>query len=126
MVESLARETEHLGLKTLLIEPGRFRTKLLAPGNVKKVKSDITDYEEKSATFNQQLSNEDRMQPGDPQRGVEVIIDLVRGVGVGENEVPFRLPLGTDCYETVKEKCEDTLKTLEQWKDVITSTDFHA
>jgi hypothetical protein len=49
----------------------------------------------------------DGQQPGDVAKGVEVIVDLVCGKGVAEDkdaDVPFRLPLGSDCFETVKEK----------------------
>jgi hypothetical protein len=39
-----------------------------------------------------------------------------------EKKYPFGPPLGEDCFESIKEKCEETLRTLEEWKDVITST----
>jgi hypothetical protein len=68
---------------------------------------------------------EDGKQPGDLRKGVAVVIDLVRGEGVAKGrEVPFRLPLGSDCYETIEQKCRDTLRDLELWKDVIQSTDY--
>ncbi len=70
------------------------------------------------------LEGEDQKQPGDAEKGVRVIIDLVRQEGCAEGrDVPFRLPLGNDCYESVKEKCEETLALLESWKTVIQGTD---
>lgn len=125
IVEGLQRETEHLGIKTLLIEPGRFRTKLLSSGNLKAVVSSIPEYEEMSKTLRNQLAGEDQNQPGDPVKLVGIILDLVRGEGVAAGrEVPFRLPLGTDCYADLKAKCEETLRLLEEWGPVIRSTDF--
>ncbi|KAH6880689.1 hypothetical protein B0T10DRAFT_519016 [Thelonectria olida] len=124
LAESLWRETEPLGIRTLMIEPGRFRTLLLSNTNLKVVQSAIPDYARPSEEFSKMLATEDRTQPGDVDKGVSIIIDLVRGEGVADGKkIPFRLPLGTDCYESIKEKCEGTLRVLDEWKDVINSTD---
>ncbi|KAK6373458.1 hypothetical protein LTS17_008478 [Exophiala oligosperma] len=123
LVESLSRETAHLGLKTLLIEPGRFRTKLLSSGNIKSVASSIPDYQEFSETLLSGLGKEDQNQPGDPVKLVEIILDLVRQEGAAANrDVPLRLPLGVDCFDEMKAKCEETLQLLENWENVIRST----
>ncbi|KAJ9624601.1 hypothetical protein H2204_010783 [Knufia peltigerae] len=123
LVESLSCETAHLGLKTLLIEPGRFRTKLLSSGNIKSVASSIPDYQEFSETLLSGLGKEDQNQPGDPVKLVEIILDLVRQEGAAANrDVPLRLPLGVDCFDEMKAKCEETLQLLENWENVIRST----
>ncbi|KAI0839646.1 NAD(P)-binding protein [Hypoxylon sp. FL0890] len=125
LVESLSRETESLGIKTLLIEPGRFRTMLLSPENVQAIPSKIPDYAEASRAHIEGLAKEDRTQPGDPQKAIKIIVDLVRKEGCAEGkEVPFRFPLGTDCYNAIKEKCEKTLSLLKDWNHVINSTDY--
>ncbi|KAI0888346.1 NAD(P)-binding protein [Annulohypoxylon maeteangense] len=124
MVESLSRETEVFGIKTLLVEPGRFRTMLLSPDNLHTAPSKISDYDKASKAHVDGLAQEDRMQPGDTQKAVKIIVDLVRKEGCAEGrEVPFRFPLGTDCYESIKEKCEETLHLLKDWNQVINSTD---
>jgi hypothetical protein len=124
-VESLWRETEPLGLRTLLIEPGRFRTLLLSSSNLKVAQSSIPEYIGRSEDLRKMLAMEDRAQPGDVQKGVSIILDLVRAEGVAAGKkIPFRLPLGADCYETIKEKCEETLRLLDEWKDVINSTNY--
>ncbi len=89
------------------------------------VQSKIPDYAEKSKAFLKMLEGEDMAQPGDPEKGIKVVIDLVRkeGCAVGR-EVPFRLPLGADCYDDIKEKCEETLKLLRDWQHVIKGTDY--
>ncbi|KAH8816735.1 hypothetical protein F5884DRAFT_853169 [Xylogone sp. PMI_703] len=125
IVEGLWRETSHLGIKSLLIEPGRFRTNLLSARNMKAVKSTIPDYEDLSTTLLQGLAREDNSQPGDPVKLVEIILDVVRqeGVAKGKN-IPFRLPLGVDVYDDMKAKCEETLELLKEWGPVIKSTDI--
>jgi hypothetical protein len=125
LVESLWRETEPLGLRTLLIEPGRFRTLLLSSSNLKVAQSSIPEYIGRSENLRKMLATEDRAQPGDVQKGVSIILDLVRAEGVAAGKkIPFRLPLGADCYETIKEKCEETLRLLDEWKGVINSTNY--
>ncbi|XXG95546.1 hypothetical protein Hte_001810 [Hypoxylon texense] len=124
LVESLSRETEVFGLKTLLIEPGRFRTKLLSPGNLHATQSKIPDYAEASREHADGLAKEDQAQSGDTQKAVKIIVDLVRTEGCAAGkDVPFRFPLGPDCFSTIKEKCEETLNRLQEWKDIINSTD---
>lgn len=124
MVEALDQEIAHLGIKTLLVEPGRFRTKLLSSGNLQSVPSRIEDYADLSKALMEGLEKEDRAQPGDPVKLVDIVLDVVRREGVAAGrEVPFRLPLGVDVYDDIKAKCEETLKLLEDWRSVIRSTD---
>jgi hypothetical protein len=67
----------------------------------------------------------DGNQPGDPKKAVELMIDPVKGEGyAGGKTVPSRLPIGQDAREAIKTTCEEMLKTMEEWKDVIDRTDF--
>ena len=64
-------------------------------------------------------------QPGDPQKGVQVILDLLHGDGlVGGKPFPLSIQLGSDCYSIAKDRCQQGLAHLEEWKDVSFSTDF--
>jgi NAD(P)-dependent dehydrogenase (short-subunit alcohol dehydrogenase family) len=125
MVESLNKEVRPLGLRTLLIEPGFFRTDLLAQSNAKTAESSIPEYIEASKAFNKLLADKNHAQSGDPKKGVAVIVDLVRQEGVAKGKtVPVRMALGPDAYEVIKNKCNKTIKLLDDWKDVISSTDL--
>ena len=107
-----------------MIEPGRFRTKLLSPTNLQSAKPQTSDYLQFSADLSASLDREDSAQPGDPQKLVTIILDLIRGENGAKGKVlPFRIPLGIDVFDDIKEKCNRTLQTLEEWKDVIRSTD---
>ena len=87
--------------------------------------SSITDYADFSKTLIKAFGEADQKQPGDPGKLVDVVVDLVKGEGIAEGrELPLRLPLGSDCYGLVKGKCEEMLGVLEQWKEVIKSTDI--
>ncbi len=124
-MESLRWEVEPLGIKTLLIDLGRHRTKFLSDENVKFVPTKIEDYKAASRDFRAGIAKEDRAQPADPEKSCKIILDLVRneGIAIGK-EIPFRLPLGVDSFDTIKEESEDALKLLEDWGFVIKSTEF--
>lgn len=145
MVESLSREVSDFGIRTLIIEPGRFRTGFLSSSSshseeqgqgqghghghkhgsgsgMVMAPSKTEAYQARYAEFSRGIAQEDGNQPGDVGKGVSVILDIVRGEGVAEGNkglLPLRIPLGTDCFETVEEKCVDTLKVLKDWESVI-------
>jgi hypothetical protein len=123
LVEGLRQETSHLGITTLLIEPGFFRTKFL--NKVKPIITKIPEYEPITTAVSAFLAQMNQTQRGDPAKAVDIIIDLVKKEGcAADREIPFRLPLGTDCYDTIKEKAEATLKLLQDWESVIKNTDY--
>lgn len=127
MVEGLSQEVAPFGIKTLLIEPGRFRTKLLSANNMRVGSLTIPDYADFSKILLKGLANEDQMQPGDPGKLVNIILDIVRREGVASGmNMPARLPLGSDVYFDIKTKCEETLTLLRNWEAVIRSTNFSA
>jgi NAD(P)-dependent dehydrogenase (short-subunit alcohol dehydrogenase family) len=124
MVESLWRETQPFGIQTLLIQPGRFRTLLLSDANRRDNTSQIADYAEAVEKHYANLDAESQNQPGEVEKGVSIMVDLVRKEGVAEGkEIPFRFPLGTDCYEESKAKLDEMVRVAEEWKSVIVSTD---
>lgn len=125
IVEAISKEVAGFGITTLLIEPGRFRTKLLSEANMKPIETKILDYAEFSSTMIKGVSGESGNQPGDPVKLVEIIIDLVKEEGIAKGrDVPFRLPLGEDCYDEMIAKVNETSKILVDWKDVILSTNI--
>ncbi|PSR83148.1 hypothetical protein PHLCEN_2v5797 [Hermanssonia centrifuga] len=66
-------------------------------------------------------------QAGDTNKGVEIIIDVVKGEGCAAGKpFPLILPLGSDVHGVIKEVCENTTEHIETWKDVICSTDVPA
>lgn len=120
--ETMTAELADFGIKVCCVEPGYFRSNFLNPGNRKKDNSRISDYDGTTARKVAALMDEyDNKQPGDVDKGVKVVVDvLTRKNG---RDIPLRLPLGRDCYAGLKQKCEQTLKLLDDWKDIITSTD---
>jgi hypothetical protein len=71
----------------------------------------------------------DGVQPGDPSKGAQVLVDLVHGTGpfastTSESPCPTDLVLGSDAFEYINAELDHDLENLERWKDVTLSTDF--
>lgn len=125
IVESLWAETKPLGIRTFLLEPGRFRTNLLSPTNIKLSDTEIAEYNDFSREQRRGLANEDSHQPGDPKKFVQVVVDLVRKEGpFRDKDIELRLPLGNDAFDEISEKLAKTATLLKDWESVIRSTDY--
>ncbi|KAF4341542.1 oxidoreductase yusZ [Fusarium beomiforme] len=125
VVESLHQETKNLGLRTILMEPGRFRTPLLSSGHLQSKQSQIPDYEAFSVAVNNHLQAEDLKRPGNPEKFVTIVLDLVKQEGCAKGKaVPFRLPVGRDAVEEIQAKLTEVAGVLQDWDSVITSTDY--
>lgn len=116
--EALAKETESLGIRTMLVEPGAFRTgfyeKRLAESALK-----IPDYDGLAAQYQKGATPALHRQPGDPMRGGRVIVQTVL-----QKNAPFRLLLGSDAVNAAKTTLENRLRELHAWEDVSRQSDF--
>ena len=61
-------------------------------------------------------------QPGDIKKGAKVIVDVL--TEANGKEVPTRLVIGQDSWNRIREKCESTLKLLDEQKEISFSTDL--
>ena len=71
---------------------------------------------------------------GDPKKSADVIVNVVRGVPLPGKEEEWKktgqwpelntLILGSDAETNIREKCEGTLKNLDNWKEEIRSIDI--
>lgn len=125
IAESFQKETAALGIKSMIVEPGYFRTKLLTTSNRKVFPTKHAEYEDLSKTILGRMEARSEKQPGDPQRGVDRIVDVVRQEGVAKGRgIPPKLVLGPDALQVVRKKCEETLALIKEWEDVSASTNF--
>tara|TARA_R110002060_G_scaffold54057_1_gene64687 strand:+ start:183 stop:485 length:303 start_codon:yes stop_codon:yes gene_type:complete len=92
---------------------------LLNDTNTHFVASHIEDDEiHTSKTYNN-FRNAHGTQRNDSVKGVERIIEVVKGEGRAEGrEFPRRLALGEDAVREIREKCLEILRGLEEWEDV--------
>ncbi|KAJ6544483.1 short-chain oxidoreductase [Mycena capillaripes] len=123
--ESLHLEIAPLGLRSTCIDFGYFRTTFLDPAHRAPYIPRIEDYNEITKKSNDALLAYDGKQPGDPAKGVEVVIDIVRGEGLAAGKAfPTSVALGSDCYKVIKAEAEAVLARLEEWRPLSESTDF--
>ncbi|KAL1725378.1 hypothetical protein EV714DRAFT_221409 [Schizophyllum commune] len=123
--ESLHSEIAPLGLRSVCFDFGYFRTKFLTADHRTPYEPRIEDYREATEKVNQALLAYSEKQPGDPKKGVQVMLDVVRGEGVAAGRPwEINVQLGSDCFAVVKQHCETALKRLSEWEDITKSTDI--
>jgi hypothetical protein len=109
----------------MILEPGYYRTKVYSTANVKWEPLSIPEYEPMYNALKGMLEAFNDQQPGDPKKAAERIVDIVRREGLAAGkETPPRLPLGPDGLQQLKNKCLSTLKILDDWEQLITSTNL--
>ncbi|ORY69022.1 uncharacterized protein BCR38DRAFT_142746 [Pseudomassariella vexata] len=129
-VECLAKEVKAIGIRVHILVIGQFRTNILDAKN-KKGKLDADEGIVEYAAIKKQMADIHAVtqgaQPGDPSLAVERIVDL----GVLENiahehvdNLPLRIPIGSDAVSVMRNKCQDTLTLLDKWADFASSTDY--
>lgn len=123
--ESLHAEISPLGLRSVCFDFGYFRTSFLTPEHRTPYDPRIEDYREMTTGANQVLLAYNEKQPGDPKKGVQVMVDVVRGEGIASGRAwEIDIQLGTDCFNVAKGHCEKALERLAEWEDVTKSTDI--
>lgn len=125
IVESFQAETMPLGIKSVIVEPGMFRTDLLSAQNGKSLDTKFADYKDMHNGLIQGTRAFNGKQQGDPHKAVEIIIDVIKQEGrAAGKEIPPKLPLGGDAVSAMRKKCTDVLKLLDEWEEISSSTDF--
>ncbi|EHK46988.1 hypothetical protein TRIATDRAFT_90968 [Trichoderma atroviride IMI 206040] len=116
LTESYATLLEPFGIKTMIVEPGGFRTPFA--GNNSKSDGGISaDYESKMQAWIgiiDAAQRDDMMLTGDPVKFGHRVVDAVESQGLFESlwakhdkSKALRILLGTDCYSLFKERVED-------------------
>ncbi|KAJ9414577.1 hypothetical protein FOXG_16874 [Fusarium oxysporum f. sp. lycopersici 4287] len=124
-VECLSKELAIFarGLKVLIVEPGYCRTPVF--NKIQHVEARVPEYAQFNEAVRQAEATLTESSPGDPEKAVARMIELVRGAGFAEGKkVPLRVPLGSDSWSRVKTKCEETLEICQEWEDMAKSVDI--
>lgn len=123
--ECLRQETMAMGIQAVLFQLGFFRTKIMDPGNFKAEAPSIDDYKELNTVVGEFVGGMNGNQPGDPEKAVSIMIDVVKGEGVAVGKpMPERLPLGPDVLAKIRDKYTTYLEVCKEWEDVIVSTNI--
>src|SRR3954471_23973099 len=103
-IESLAPEVAPFGIRTMLVEPGFFRTELLTDDSTKWPEPSIDDYAEKTRETVAAWKGMSGLQGGDPAKLDKALIQLA-----DEAEPPLRWPAGADAVATFEKKAKELL-----------------
>src|SRR5947207_3185558 len=103
-MESLTREVAPFGIRTMLVEPGFFRTELLTEESTKYPQPSIDDYAEKTRETVAAWKKMNGLQGGDPAKLAKALIQLA-----SQDEPPLRWPAGADAIETFEKKANELL-----------------
>lgn len=93
--ESLAPEIAPFGIRSMIVEPGFFRTELLTPESTTYAESTMDDYAERTEQTVAAWQGMDGLQGGDPAKLADALIRLA-----GSDEPPLRFAAGADAVGT--------------------------
>jgi len=115
-MEALAPEVAPLGIKTMLVEPGFFRTELLTPQSTQYAQPSIADYAERTKQTIEAWQGMDGKQGGDPAKLADALLQLA-----ALEEPPPRFPAGVDALTAFEQKAGDLLAQADAHRELSSS-----
>jgi NAD(P)-dependent dehydrogenase (short-subunit alcohol dehydrogenase family) len=115
-MESLAPEVAPFGIRTMLVEPGFFRTDLLSRGSTTYAASSIDDYAKRTKETVAAWSGMDGKQSGDPAKLAAALVTLT-----GSDAPPVRFAAGADAVAVFEAKADVLRDQAEAHRDLSSS-----
>ena len=112
-IESLTPEVGPFGIRTMLVEPGFFRTELLSPESTNYAKPWIDDYAERTVQTVAAWNAMNGQQGGDPAKLAYALVQLA-----SQDEPPLRFVAGADAIATVEQKAKDLLAQADAYREL--------
>jgi NAD(P)-dependent dehydrogenase (short-subunit alcohol dehydrogenase family) len=112
-IESLAPEVAPFGIRTMLVEPGFFRTELLSPESTNYAAPSIDDYAERTHQTVAAWNAMNGQQGGDPAKLATALVQLA-----SQDEPPLRWVAGADAIATVEHKARDLLAQADAYREL--------
>jgi NAD(P)-dependent dehydrogenase (short-subunit alcohol dehydrogenase family) len=117
-MESLTPEIAPFGLRTMLVEPGFFRTELLSTESTTYAKPTIADYAQRTKETVVAWSGMNGKQGGDPAKLAKALVQLA-----GLAEPPARFAAGADAVQTFEAKAHALLAQANAHRELSSSLD---
>lgn len=115
-MESLAPEVAPFGIRTMLVEPGFFRTDLLGAASTTYAAPSIDDYSERTKEIVAAWSSMDGKQGGDPAKLAAALVQLA-----GLENPPLRFAAGADAVNTFETKANLLLNQANAYRELSSS-----
>ena len=115
-MESLAPEVAPFGIRTMLVEPGFFRTELLEDTSTTWPTPTIDDYAENTKQTVAAWQAMSGTQGGDPAKLAKALVQLA-----GQDEPPLRWAAGADAVAAFEQKARTLLAQADAHRELSTS-----
>lgn len=115
--EALADEVRPHGIRTLIVEPGAFRTELMGSRFHRSLELDA--YAGTVGQARRWLESANGTQPGDPRKAAAAIL-----AALDAPDAPLRLALGADAVDGIRAKHERLRADLDAWEATSRNTAF--
>ncbi len=115
-MESLTPEMSPFGIRTMLVEPGFFRTDLLTRDSTTYAEPAIDDYAERTKETVAAWKSMDGKQGGDPAKLATALVQLA-----GLKNPPTRFPAGIDAVQTFEAKANNLLAQADAHRALSSS-----
>jgi NAD(P)-dependent dehydrogenase (short-subunit alcohol dehydrogenase family) len=112
-MESLTPEVAPFGIRTMVVEPGFFRTELLTPESTNYAEPSIDDYAERTKQTVAVWNSMNGQQGGDPAKLANALVQLA-----SQDEPPLRFAAGADAIATVEQKAKDLLAQADAYREL--------
>ncbi|HEX8579109.1 MAG TPA: SDR family NAD(P)-dependent oxidoreductase [Allosphingosinicella sp.] len=120
-MESLTPEIEPFGIRTMIVEPGYFRTELLQPESTVFAELSIGDYAQRTAQIIPAWQAINGKQPGDPAKLAQALIQLAES-----DNPPLRWVAGADAVLAAEQKAQILLSQVEAQRELSISLSHDA
>jgi NAD(P)-dependent dehydrogenase (short-subunit alcohol dehydrogenase family) len=115
-MEALAPEVAPFGIRTMLVEPGFFRTELLSPQSTQYAEPSIDDYADRTKQTIESWQSMDGKQVGDPAKLADALVELA-----DLEEPPARFAAGADAIATFEQKANELTAQAAAHRELSTS-----
>jgi NAD(P)-dependent dehydrogenase (short-subunit alcohol dehydrogenase family) len=116
LTETLRDEVRPLGIHTLIVEPGAFRTGLFR-ADAAYMSEEMPEYAETVGPTREYVRTGHGEQRGDPAKAAAAIM-----TALDADEPPLRLVLGEDAIRNISRRLESVRTELEAWDQVGRNT----
>jgi NAD(P)-dependent dehydrogenase (short-subunit alcohol dehydrogenase family) len=114
--ESLTPEVAPFGIRTMLVEPGFFRTDLLTQESTSYAEPTIEDYAERTRQTVANWKSMNGQQGGDPAKLAAALVQLA-----SQEEPPLRWIAGADAVAGVEQKAHNLLAQADAYRELSSS-----
>jgi NAD(P)-dependent dehydrogenase (short-subunit alcohol dehydrogenase family) len=115
-MESLTPEVALFGIRTMVVEPGFFRTDLLTPESTSYAEPSIEDYAERTKQTVRAWKSMNGQQGGDPAKLAKALVQLAE-----QDEPPVRWVAGADAVAGVEQKAKNLIAQVDAHRELSSS-----